>query len=265
MPVERETLRTTFDSAAASYQSARPDYPDDLFDDLLTITGLAPPARLLEVGCGPGKATVPLARRGFRITAVELGADLADAAHTNLAGYPDVDVVHGNFETWKPPDGTTFDLVYAATAWGWIDPDLKYAKAAAVLRPGGHLAVWAAEHGMPEGFDPFFTDIQTVYNEIGEGHSGPWPPPTPDEVTDESAAFVESGWFDPVAVRRYVWAIDYDTDSYLALLDTFSGHIAMEPAKRAHLYEGIRRRLADRPSGTVHRHWVAVMTVGRRR
>ena len=103
------------------------------------------------------------------------------------------------------------------------------------------------------------------YNEIGEGHPGPWPPPIPDEVPDDSAAFEESDWFDVVAVRRYVWAIDYDADGYLALLNTFSGHIAMDPAKRAHLYDEIRRRLTARPSGTVHRHWVAVMTVGRRR
>jgi len=265
VPAERQTLRTTFDSAARTYQSARPDYPDELFADLVAVTGLAPSAHLLEVGCGSGKATVPLARRGFRITAVELGAHLADAARANLAPYPDVNVVHSNFERWNPPDGTSFDLVYAATAWGWIDPVVKYAKAAALLRPGGHLAAWAAEHGMPEGFDPFFTDIQAVYNEIGEGHPGPWPPPIPDEVPDDSAAFEESGWFDVVAVRRYVWAIDYDADGYLALLNTFSGHIAMDPAKRAHLYDEIRRRLTARPSGTVHRHWVAVMTVGRRR
>ena len=82
---ERDTVRTTFDSSSATYQSARPDYPDELFDDLLAVTGLAPPADLLEVGCGPGNASVPLARRGFRITAVELGAHLADTAGTNLA------------------------------------------------------------------------------------------------------------------------------------------------------------------------------------
>src|SRR2546423_2346063 len=86
----------------------------------------------------------------------------------------------------------------------------------------------------------------------------------PDEVPEESVAFEQSGWFDAVAVHRYVWAIDYDVDGYLALLETFSGHIAMEPAKRAHLYDEIRRRLATPPSGTVHRHWVAVMTIGRR-
>lgn len=71
-------LRTTFDRAASLYQKARPDYPDELYADLLTMTGVKPPARLLEVGCGPGKATLPLARMGFRITAIELGEALAE-------------------------------------------------------------------------------------------------------------------------------------------------------------------------------------------
>ena len=44
-----------------------------------------------------------------------------------------------------------------------------YAKAAALLPRGGHLAVWAADHAFPAGFDPFFTEIQKVYDALGEG------------------------------------------------------------------------------------------------
>jgi len=77
---DRERLRRTFEGAAGSYQRARPEYPAELFDDLLAVTGLPPGDRVLEVGCATGKATLPLARRGFRVTCVELGADLARAA-----------------------------------------------------------------------------------------------------------------------------------------------------------------------------------------
>src|SRR4051794_8829959 len=109
----RRALRTTFDAAADQYQTARPDYPTELFDDLLSVTGLQPPARLLEIGCGPGKATVPMAERGFAITAVELGPDLAHAARANLARFPDVDVINADFERWPPPPDRSFDLAYA--------------------------------------------------------------------------------------------------------------------------------------------------------
>jgi len=264
MPYDRR-LRTTFDKAAAFYQGARPDYPAELFSDLVAITGIEPCAHLLEVGCGPGKATLPLARMGFRITAIELGDALATEARHHLAGFTGVSVITSGFERWKPPADAAFDLVYAATAWKWVDPDVKYAKAAALLARDGHLAVWDAGHAFPEDFDPFFTEIQHVYDDIGEGDGSPWPPPLPAEQPDTTAAeFEASGHFAVAATRRYVWALRYTADEYIALLNTFSGHIAMEPGKRAHLYHEIRRRLSSRSDGRITRHWSAVLTVAGR-
>jgi len=259
-------LRATFDRAAGSYQDARPDYPAELYADLLAITRVTPPAHLLEVGCGPGKATLPLARMGFPITAVELGAGLAADARRRLAGFAGVSVITSSFEDWQPPAGARFDLAYAATAWKWVNPEVKYAKTAGLLAPGGHLAVWNAGHAMPAGSDPFFLEIQKVYEEIGERHDGPWPPPPPEDQPDPMAAELDaSGHFTVVGTKLYVWALRYTADEYLALLDTFSGHIAMDPPKREHLYQEIRRRLAARPDGRLTRHWSAVLTVGRRR
>lgn len=122
--------------------------------------------------------------------------------------------------------------------------------------------MWSARHAFPAGFDPFFAEIQAVYDEIGESYEGEWPPPPPELVPDEAAAFEASGRFDVVAVRRYLWANEYDVDRYIGLLDTFSGHIAMDPDKRDYLYQEVRRRIAARPSKTVHRHWAAVLTIG---
>ncbi|TDD65587.1 class I SAM-dependent methyltransferase [Actinomadura rubrisoli] len=262
---QERRLRATFNRAAALYQDARPDYPDELYSDLLALTGVEPRAHLLEVGCGPGKATLPLARMGFRITAVELGDALAARARQLLAEFDQVSVITSSFEDWEPPADVLFDLVYAATAWKWVNPEAKYTKAAALLTHGGHLADWNAGHAFPHGFDPFFTEIQWVYEEIGEGDGSPWPPPPPEDQPDPTATeFVVSGHFTVVGTRRYVWARRYTADEYIALLETFSGHISMEPAKREHLYREIRRRLASRPDGRLTRHWSAVLTIGRR-
>ncbi len=262
MEERRRRLRTTFEIAAASYQAARPDYPESLFDALVRVSRLRPGARLLEVGCATGKATLPLVQRGFEVVCVEVGEDLAARARENLAGYP-VTVEADAFESWDGA-GRRFDLVYAATAWHWIDPAIRYQRAHSLLLPDGHLALWSASHGFPEGFDPFFSDIQPVYDAIGESHDGEWPPPVPDEMPTDVAEIEESGLFDTVCVKRYLWDVTYTADEYIALLETFSGHIAMAPEKRAHLYGAIREKLAERPDGLVRRHWVATLHVARR-
>ena len=60
----------------------------------------------------------------------------------------------------------------AATAWHWTDPELRYRRAWELLRPGGHLAFWAGVHVFPPGGDPFFHEIQAVYDKIGEPLGG---------------------------------------------------------------------------------------------
>jgi hypothetical protein len=52
-----------------------------------------------------------------------------------------------------------------------------------------------------------------------------------------------------------------DASGYIDLLNTFSGHIAMEAWQRDGLYGEIRRRLAARPDGLLRRHWGAVLHI----
>jgi SAM-dependent methyltransferase len=263
--VGRESLRQTFDTVAARYHEARPDYPDELYDELIGLAALTPDEdAVLEIGCGTGKATIPLARRGFTITAVELGTALAGQARRNLAAFGRVTVVNADIETWRPPVPAMFGLVFAATAWHWIDPAVRYAKAWESLKPGGHLAFWEAVHVIPENGDPFFREIQDVYDEIGEGVPPGFVSPTPDTLADRGAEIEATGLFTDVAIRRFDWEIRYTADDYIRLLDTFSGHIAMEPWQRDRLYGEIRRRLARRPDGLLRRHWGAVLHVARK-
>jgi SAM-dependent methyltransferase len=263
---DRERLRATFDAAADRYERARPHYPPDLYAALAQLCDLHPGDRVLEVGCATGKATRPLAALGLDVTCVELGASLVIAAQRNLADLPNVTVIRADFESWTPPASDVgFDLLVAATAWHWVDPLIRLRRAWEVLRPGGHLAYWGATHVFPVGGDPFFREIQEVYAEIGEGLPADAPWPAPGELPDDRAELEASGLFDEVVVRHFDWEVVYDVDAYLELLDTFSSHLAMEPAQRDRLYGEIRRRLGARPDPMLRRHWGAVLHVARRK
>jgi SAM-dependent methyltransferase len=257
---DRRRLRETFDEVPHLYERLRPGYPALLFQDLVALGGVRPGARVLEIGCGTGQATRELARRGYNILCVELGESLAQLARRGLAQYPHVRVVTSPFETWDP-DGLSFDLVLAATSWHWLDPERRYVKAAAVLKPEGALAIVSTHHVLPEDGDQFFTDIQDTYNAIGEVDS---PPPPPDQVSDERADIEASNLFGDVKVRRYLWEQAYTEEQYLALLDTYSGHRLMAPWSRRVLNEEVGRRIRSRPDNRVRKHYLFLLHVARR-
>lgn len=87
-------MRTTFDEAPELYDRTRPICPAQVFDDLVALARLREGASLVEIGCGTGQATLPLAERGFEIVCVELGERLAAYARGKLAASPNVEIIN---------------------------------------------------------------------------------------------------------------------------------------------------------------------------
>lgn len=260
LPEERHLLRQKFDAGSAEYDRARPVAPDHVFDDLVSLAELGAGARLLEIGCGTGQNTTPLAGRGFEILAVELGASMARLARRNLAAFPDVTVVTSSFEEWDPGD-ERFDAVVSFNAFHWIDPDVAYSKSAAVLRDGGALGVYGTRFATHDDADPVWLATREDHlAATGEQDERMFLPI--DHVRDRSDEFTEGG-FATVTVRRYGWDESFDADGYVALLGTVSTCRALADDVRDDLFERIHRRIsaAGRPiSLTV----TAVLYVARR-
>ena len=250
----RSERRATFDRAAELYERARPEYPDELIDDVVALADLGPRSRVVEIGCGTGKATLQLARRGLRITCVELGASLAAIAQRKLALFPGVEIVNADFETWRPKRAD-YDAVVAFTAFHWIPRELRYPSVAAVLREGGALAVVMVHHVVAEDADPFFLEVQADYDAVGKGGESP---NRPDDVEDFGAEMEASGLFRVIAERRYPWEVEYTADAYVDVLGTYSDHLMQEKETRERLFDLIRARIGDR---TVRKSYLATLDV----
>ena len=260
---DRVLRRRTFDAAAARYDRARPGYPAAVIDDLGTIAGLGPGARVLELGAGTGKATVPLAARGYTVVAIELGPQLAAVARQNLAAFPRAEVVCAAFEDWPLP-APPFDAVVAATAFAWIDPAVRVVRSAAALRGGGSLATIGTHH-VAGGTAPFFVEVQSCY----ERWDPTTPPglrlPRPAAVPQDSAELDASGLFEPARFRRYEWDVAYRTDEYVDLLQTYSGHLAMPQAARDGLLGDIARLIDRGYGGRIVKRYLTELRIARRR
>jgi SAM-dependent methyltransferase len=218
---ERESRRAVFGQDAERYDRARPGYPAALFQDLAAFAGLTSRSRVLEIGCGTGQATIPLARLGCQVVAVELSPQLATVARRNLREFPRATVEVSSFEDWVAP-ADPFDLVVSATAFHWIDPEIRVQKAADLLRPGGALAVAFTEH-VAGGTEQFFVDVQRCYERFD-----PATPPglrlTPAAgILDDAGEFDRSKRFGPACFARYEWEQAYTTTQYLDVLMTYSG------------------------------------------
>ena len=252
------SLRSTFDRDAELYDRARPGYPRELFDDL---DALLPGKRLLEIGSGTGQATRALAERGYAVTCVELGASMAEVARRRLAAFPAVEILVADFDTWAGEPGR-FDGALAFTSFHWLDPLSRFPRIAALLRPSGVLGVVGTHHVLPPGGDDFFVDVQEDYvavvPEDPASHEGG--PPLPETIEPLS---VDEELFEPVAQHRYLWELEYTADEYLAVLSTYSGHIALPDEQRERLFERIRRRIE--PRGTVRKSYLTTLDAARTR
>jgi SAM-dependent methyltransferase len=220
---------------------------------------------VLEIGSGTGQATVPLAERGFQITAIELGPILAAVALRKLARFPNVTIVQGAFEAWPLPL-EPYDAVVSATAFHWLDPSVRITKSADALRPDGALATIATHH-IGGGDTQFFIDVQDCYGRwfkrVGEGIYGRLQ--TAADIAPDSGELEHSGRFEPPTFRRYEWEQPYSAQEYIDLLSTYSDHRALEDAARQHLLDCVSRLIVDRYGGRIRKRYLNELRIARRR
>jgi SAM-dependent methyltransferase len=257
----RDLFRATFDEDPDAFDRTRPVAPPIVFDDVARLARLTRGSAVLEIGPGTGQATRPLAARGFRVTALELGPALAERARHNLAAFAGVDVVTTSFEAWDP-GGAQFDSVFACNSFHWIDPDVRFVKTAALLAPAGHLVVLSTPWVVPDDADRFWWDVQDDYMAIGAERVDP-ATKHPDRIGDLGRAVSDSGLFEDPTIRRHRFDVTFTADDYAANLSTQSGTKQFTPDARAQLIARVKRRIEGR-GGTVTAHLLAVLTVAQR-
>lgn len=108
-----------YGSVAQTYDRLRPKYTDAVWNSALDMAAIPASGRILEVGCGPGTATISLAQRGDRVVALEPSTDTYQLACHNLADYDRVEIINTTFEDWQPIE-RKFEAIVAATSWHWI-------------------------------------------------------------------------------------------------------------------------------------------------
>ena len=220
--------RLVFGEVAEDYARERPVYPDALLDDVAALG-----RRALEVGAGTGKATAGLLARGVGVTALEPSPEMA-AVGRRLN--PSATWVESGLEDFESE--TRFDLIYAAQSWHWVDPERGFARAHALLAPGGWLALFWNQ--ADDGDRAQRRALDAVYARLApeladSGHR-----------SDHAAGIRASGRFSEPEERTYRWSQVRSAESYVRLLGTHSNHRLLPDDRRAALQAAVRDAIGER-------------------
>jgi ubiquinone/menaquinone biosynthesis C-methylase UbiE len=168
-------------------------------------------------------------------------------------------VTIGDFERVPVPDGS-MDAVFSATAYHWVSPAGQLDRPAAILKPGGILAIVDMNQVDSPDDDGFFAAVQPIYERYGEGHRGP-PAPQRDSVDPPiHRALSQDRRFVGVQVHAYDWNQTYTAAAYRMLMLSYSGTQMMDPEAQAGLLDEIQTFIQERFNGQITRPLVVTLT-----
>jgi SAM-dependent methyltransferase len=241
-----EKRKTWYSSVADAYDRFRPRYPREVLSQVVDVAGLSDRSRLLEVGCGPGVATVDFASFGGAITALEPNPDFCTLAQANCQAYPKVEILNTSFEEWKL-EPEAFSAVLAASSFHWIPREIAYPKAAEALQTGGYLILLWNKELQPRY--EVYQQLSPVYQEYAPCLDRYESRSDSEEILQALGQIViDSGYFEPPYFGQVEQKVTYKTDEYLALLHTYSPYLKLEESARQNLFAGLKERI-DRDFG----------------
>ncbi|MDX6263644.1 MAG: hypothetical protein QOH84_5332 [Kribbellaceae bacterium] len=224
----------TFGEVAEEYDRVRPGYPPELFEDVLAYSS---PTTALEIGAGTGRATIVFASGGVQVVALEPDPGMALVLRQHVAELP-VTIAMGSLESYEPEEQV--DLVYSAQAFHWTAPETRWARTAAVLRPGGSLALFWNIERLADAEQR--RQVETILSEYELKWPGEWPESDQLEPYAEMAELPE---FSDLRQQIYRWERSLATADYLAHLGTQSAYLMLEDEERDELLDRLRAVLPE--------------------
>jgi len=246
--------RTHFDEIVVNYDRVRWDYPDALFADAFQYSGRGYGKKAIEIGAGTGKATTPFLDAGYAVTAVEMSANMSAFLLAKFNSYANFNVITSTFEG-APLENNSYDVIFAASAFHWVDAETGCPKVMRLLKSGGAFVLFR-NNAVPAAGDELYTDVQAVYEKHYYSYyitdNRPVRISKMTEADFRKPAEIYRGFrfeslerygFIDITMKLYDEERSYGADDYIALLETYSDHRALPDENRTALYAGVREAI----------------------
>jgi SAM-dependent methyltransferase len=231
----------SFGVVAEAYERFRPGYPLELLDLVMAYAG-GPIRTALEFGAGTGKATRLFAQAGIAVTATE--PDAAMLAELRKHVPANVTTVQAAFE--DVPLDSSYELVYSAAALHWTNPEGRWARMAALVRPGGVFASF----GVPiQLADPALKEaVRAARSPYLENDGIPSPDGTPSAdrpMEWPGTELQEAEEFTDVRQSVIERRLTMSAHEYVGQLSTVSAYVMLQPADRDQVFRRILQVLPE--------------------
>ena len=150
-------------------------------------------------------------------------------------------------------------------AFHWIDPAIRFQLAHDLLVPGGVIALFWHRPVQTEISREFVAAQQEIYRRTAPELAARYHAPTrpEDASTEYDQLITGSNLFEDLAIRKHYVKNEYDTESYIALLETFSGHRLLPAAQRHALLTETKALIKNEFAGRVIRETVVLLYLAR--
>jgi SAM-dependent methyltransferase len=259
---DSEQRKTWYGNVAQTYDRVRPKYTQEFLNRVFEVAEIPVDSNILEVGCGPGTATVTLAKMGFSMVSLEPNLEAWTIARQNSNIYPNVEIINTNFEEWEPID-RSFDAIVAATSWHWVAPKFKHRKATSALKKDGSLILlWNTAMQPPTHV---FDKLSGIFDRYI---------PTFAKYKDRDTQLSEVRIFGEAAIASLLFSrlieedraieVNYPIEDYLELLTTYSPCIALPPEARHDLLGELRQVLEQTCGAQIPLSYLSIFHIARK-
>ena len=251
----------TFDRIADAYETYRIPYHCELTDVVLDEAGVPPAGKLLEVGSGTGKGTELFAARDLDILCVEPGENLVNIARNKFARCGNVKFHVSTFEEFEA-SARSFDLVYFAQSFHWVEQPAGFQKCADILKDGGALVLlWNMYVADDNEHDRRIAEFSKGHDESNLLQTESQCEQRIEQLCREVE---ESGIFSRPSVHRRLWERPYTLEDYLGFMKT-TRIFRCGPEHVAEKIESeIRRLFENTHSGEICRRFLSVAQISRK-
>lgn len=225
--------KDVFQTIIEDYAAARPGYPDALFRDIITFSTLPEHARILEIGAGPGQATGFFTRQGYDVTALEISGAQVAYLEQKFAAYPNLRCVCAPFETFEAEE-ESFDLVFSATAFHWIDPEIGYPKAYRLLKTNGVLALFWHMSSLIEPSTEREIGVRDIYRKLAPELDDFRSAQEAEAIHQQRLQLTQTKQlFGKPITKEYRWVDAYSSERYCKLMNSYSDFHSIRPELQA--------------------------------